>query len=62
MPRVAATAPFFDFFPELKAELAARYPGTRFRNTRHRFSEDELIDFHDFLSDDRRLFDALATL
>ncbi len=45
MRRVAATAPFFDFFPELKAELAARYPGTRFRNTRHRFSEDELIDF-----------------
>ncbi len=28
MPRVAAVTPYFDFFPELKAELSAKYPGT----------------------------------
>lgn len=45
MTRVAVTTPYFDFFPELKAELAARYPGARFRTDRHRLSEDELIDY-----------------
>jgi D-3-phosphoglycerate dehydrogenase len=45
MPRVAVTTPYFDFFPELKAEFAARYPGTRFRTDRARFSEDELIAY-----------------
>jgi D-3-phosphoglycerate dehydrogenase / 2-oxoglutarate reductase len=29
MPRVAVTTPYFDFFPELKAEIAAKYPGTK---------------------------------
>lgn len=43
MPRVAVTTPYFDFFPDLKAELAERYPGARFRTTRHRLPEDELI-------------------
>lgn len=45
MKRVAVTTPYFDFFPELKAELAARYPGARFRTDRHRLSEDELIAY-----------------
>lgn len=44
MPRVAVTTPYFDFFPELKAELAQRYPGARFRTSRHRLSEDEFIE------------------
>ena len=43
MPRVAVTTPYFDFFPELKAELLRRYPDARFRADRHRLSEDELI-------------------
>jgi D-3-phosphoglycerate dehydrogenase len=45
MPRVAVTTPYFDFFPELKAELAARYPGARFRTDRKRLEEDELIEY-----------------
>ena len=45
MPRVAVTIPYFDFFPEIKAELAARYPGTKFRTDRVRFNEDQLIDY-----------------
>jgi len=45
MPRVAVTTPYFDFFPALKAELAARYPGTRFRTDRRRLEEDDLIAF-----------------
>src|SRR5262245_36734150 len=45
MPRVAVTTPYFDFFPELKAELAAAYPGTRFRTERRPLGEDELIDY-----------------
>ena len=45
MPRVAVTTPYFDFFPELKAELAAKYPGTKFRTDRSRFGEDDLIAF-----------------
>ena len=45
MPRVAVTTPYFDFFPELKAELAAKYPGTKFRTDRRRLDEDELIEF-----------------
>jgi D-3-phosphoglycerate dehydrogenase len=43
MPRVAVTTPYFEFFPELKAELISRYPDVRFRAGRHRLSEDELI-------------------
>jgi D-3-phosphoglycerate dehydrogenase len=45
MPRVAVTTAYFDFFPELKAELAARYPGTRFRTERRPLTEGELIDY-----------------
>jgi D-3-phosphoglycerate dehydrogenase len=45
MPRVAVTTPYFDFFPELKAELAAKYPGTKFRTDRRRLDEDELVEF-----------------
>jgi D-3-phosphoglycerate dehydrogenase / 2-oxoglutarate reductase len=45
MPRVAVTTPYFDFFPKLKAELAAKYPGAKFRTERHKLGEDELIDY-----------------
>jgi D-3-phosphoglycerate dehydrogenase len=45
MPRVAVTTPYFDFFPELKAELAAAYPGAKFRSERQPLTEDELIDY-----------------
>ena len=45
MPRVAITTPYFDFFPELKAELAAKYPGTKFRTDRARMTEDQLIEY-----------------
>jgi D-3-phosphoglycerate dehydrogenase len=45
MPRVAVTTPYFEFFPELKAELLATYPGTRFRNERRPLAEDELIEY-----------------
>ena len=41
--RVAVTTPYFDFFPELKAELIARHPAVRFREGKHRLSEAELI-------------------
>jgi len=34
MPRVAVTFPYFDFFPELRAELGALYPGTKFPESR----------------------------
>jgi D-3-phosphoglycerate dehydrogenase len=45
MRRVAVTTPYFDFFPELKAKLAAAYPGTKFRADRRPLTEDELIDY-----------------
>ena len=45
MPRVAVTIPYFDFFPALKAEFAAKYPGTKFRTDRARLTEDELIAY-----------------
>jgi D-3-phosphoglycerate dehydrogenase len=45
MPRVAATLAYFDFFPELKAEFAAKYPGTKFRTERRPLTENELIDY-----------------
>ena len=45
MPRVAVTLAYFDFFPELKAELAAMYPDTKFRSDRKPLSEDELIEY-----------------
>jgi D-3-phosphoglycerate dehydrogenase / 2-oxoglutarate reductase len=45
MPRVAVTLAYFDFFPELKAEFAAKYPGTKFRTERRPLTEDELIEY-----------------
>ncbi|HEX5959481.1 MAG TPA: NAD(P)-dependent oxidoreductase [Hyphomicrobiaceae bacterium] len=45
MPRIAVTTPYFEFFPELKAELAAAYPGTKFRTERRPLAEDELIEY-----------------
>lgn len=45
MPRVAVTIPYFDFFPALKAELAAAYPGAKFRTDRTPLTEDKLIDY-----------------
>ena len=45
MPRVAVTLAYFDFFPELKAELAAMYPDTKFRSDRKPLSGDELIEY-----------------
>src|SRR5437588_7398585 len=44
-PRVAVTTPYFDFFPKLKAELAAKYPGAKFRSDRNRLGEDDLIEY-----------------
>jgi D-3-phosphoglycerate dehydrogenase len=43
--RIAVTTPYFDFYPELKAEFAAQYPGTKFRDDRRKLTEDELIDY-----------------
>ncbi|MBB5987568.1 NAD(P)-dependent oxidoreductase [Sphingobium lignivorans] len=45
MPRVAVTFPYFDFFPDLRAELSARYPGTKFPDHRRVLEGQELIDF-----------------
>ncbi len=45
MTRVAVTIPYFDFFPEIKAELLAVYPDARFPQARARMSEDQLIDY-----------------
>jgi D-3-phosphoglycerate dehydrogenase / 2-oxoglutarate reductase len=45
MPRVAVTFPYFDFFPELRADLEARYPGTKFAPDRKTLVGQELIDF-----------------
>jgi len=43
--RVAVTSPYFDFFPELKEELRARFGEVKFPAHRRKMSEDELIDF-----------------
>ncbi len=43
--RVAVTIPYFDFFPEIRAELETAFPGTKFRTDRSRFDEDELIAY-----------------
>lgn len=45
MTKVAVTIPYFDFFPEIRDELAARYPGAKFRTDRVRFNEDQLIEY-----------------
>jgi D-3-phosphoglycerate dehydrogenase len=43
--RVAVTTPYFDFFPQLKAEFEALYPGTKFRSDRTPLREDDLIAY-----------------
>ena len=43
--RVAVTSPYFDFFPELKEELIARYGDVKFPSHRGKLNEDELIDY-----------------
>lgn len=43
--RVAVTSPYFDFFPELKAELNAAYGDVKFPTDRRRLNEDELIEW-----------------
>jgi D-3-phosphoglycerate dehydrogenase len=45
MTKVACVTPYFDFFPELKEEMAAKYPGTKFRTDRKPLTEDALIDY-----------------
>lgn len=45
MAKVACVNAYFDFFPELKAELAAKYPGTKFRTDRTPMTEDRLIEY-----------------
>lgn len=45
MPRVAVTLSYFDFFPDLSAELAARYPGAKFLEGQPMPSGDALADY-----------------
>jgi len=45
MPRVAVTLPYFDFFPRLKAELSAKYPGAKFPTEKLLLQGGNLIDF-----------------
>lgn len=45
MKRVAVTLSYFDFFPELKAELTALYPGAKFPTGRRLLRGDDLADF-----------------
>ena len=45
MPRVAVPLPYFDFFPELKAEFARKYPGTKFSQPGMLMQGDTLVDF-----------------
>ena len=45
MTRVAVTLPYFDFFPELKAELATAYPDTKFPDQRLLLEGDALVEY-----------------
>ena len=45
MRKLAVTLPFFDFFPGLKAELSAKYPGARFMRPGPTLQGSELIEF-----------------
>ncbi|OGA08967.1 MAG: hypothetical protein A3H33_05015 [Betaproteobacteria bacterium RIFCSPLOWO2_02_FULL_65_20] len=45
MTKLAVTLPHFDFFPGLKGELAAKYPGTRFARSGPMMQGAELIEF-----------------
>ena len=45
MTRVAVTVPYFDFVPEVRAELLAAYPDAKLPADRTRRGEDELIEW-----------------
>jgi phosphoglycerate dehydrogenase-like enzyme len=45
MSRVAVPLSYFEFFPALKAELAARHPGAKFLAEHRLLQGDELVDF-----------------
>ena len=45
MPRVAVTLSYFDFFPALKEELSALYPGVKFPTERRMLQGAELADY-----------------
>lgn len=45
MPRVAVPLSYFEFFPEIKAELATRYPGAKFLDRHRLLQGDELVEF-----------------
>lgn len=45
MTKLAVTLPFFEFFPALKSELAAKYPGARFVQPGPTLQDQALIDF-----------------
>ncbi|OGA50611.1 MAG: hypothetical protein A3G25_08910, partial [Betaproteobacteria bacterium RIFCSPLOWO2_12_FULL_63_13] len=45
MTKLAVTLPYFDFFPGLKSELAAKYPGARFVRPGPMLQGEALIDF-----------------
>lgn len=45
MPRVAVTLALFNFFPDLMAEFAALYPGTKFAPAGQLMQGDQLADF-----------------
>lgn len=45
MPKVAAVLGYFGFFPELKAEFEAAYPGTKFAEPGPMLQGDDLVEF-----------------
>ena len=45
MPRVAVALQYFDFFPELKEELASKYPGAKFAPKGELMQGQVLVDF-----------------
>ncbi len=45
MPKVAVPLPYFDFFPEIKAELAAKYPGAKFSTPGVLMQGEKLVEF-----------------
>ena len=45
MPKVAVTLPFFNYFPEIVAELHARYPGAKVAEIGNLLQDDTLVEF-----------------
>lgn len=45
MPRVAVPLSYFEFFPHLKEELAAKYPGTKFAPKGDLMQGEKLVEF-----------------